>query len=76
MAASAFQTGESRSERSDSPVLTIDEVAALLGHRPRTIAEWARAQEIPGFKVGRKWFFFEDSLFEYLRARETGRSQR
>jgi excisionase family DNA binding protein len=74
VAASTLSTSEP-TNRSDR-VLTIEDVAEILGQRPRTIAEWARSQEIPGIKVGRKWLFFEDSIFEYLASRETGRARR
>ena len=43
--------------------------AALLLIHPETLAERARAGEIPGAKVGKKWVFIEADLLAYLRAK-------
>jgi excisionase family DNA binding protein len=50
-------------------LLTVHEVAAYLGHRPKTITAWIRAGDIPRVKIGRHWFIIEDDLREYMTAR-------
>ncbi len=45
------------------------EAAAFLRIHPDTLAERARAGEIPGCKIGRAWAFMPELLTEYLRAR-------
>lgn len=61
--ASSHRTVESGSGK----LLSTEEVAAILRVRPRTAAEWARTGEIPGFKIGRNWLFFEDRILAHLR---------
>lgn len=50
-------------------ILTVEEVAEILRVTPRTVAEWSRAGDLPGFKMGRNWLFFEDDLLEHLASR-------
>jgi excisionase family DNA binding protein len=47
----------------------IKEAAAFLRIHPDTLAERARAGEIPGCKIGRSWVFMPDLLTEYVRSR-------
>jgi excisionase family DNA binding protein len=49
----------------------IKEAAAFLRIHPDTLAERARAGEIPGCKVGRSWVFMPELLTEFLRAKST-----
>jgi excisionase family DNA binding protein len=62
-------------------LLTLAEVAAYLGQKPRTIAAWILDGELPGVKVGRHWLIIEDDLREYISMRSnmllanTGRRQ-
>lgn len=47
----------------------IKEAAAFLRIHPDTLAERARAGEIPGCKIGRSWVFMPELLNQYLEAR-------
>ncbi len=47
----------------------LKEAAAFLRIHPDTLAERARAGEIPGCKIGRSWVFMPDLLDEYVRVR-------
>jgi excisionase family DNA binding protein len=49
----------------------LKEAAAFLKIHPDTLAERARAGEIPGCKIGRAWVFMPELLSEYLRTRST-----
>jgi excisionase family DNA binding protein len=49
----------------------INEAAAFLRIHADTLAERARAGEIPGTKIGRAWVFMPKLLTEYLEARCT-----
>jgi excisionase family DNA binding protein len=48
--------------------LTLQQAAALLKIHPITLQAKARAGEIPGAKIGKRWVFVEIDLIEYLRA--------
>jgi excisionase family DNA binding protein len=50
-------------------LLTVAEVADYLGQAPRTIHEWIRKGELPGIKIGRRWFIVEEDLLAYIRSR-------
>lgn len=47
-------------------VLNVQEVAELLQVSPLTIKEWARAEKIPGAKVGRTWRFSKRQILEWI----------
>jgi excisionase family DNA binding protein len=48
--------------------LTLQQAAALLKIHPTTLQAKARAGEIPGARVGRRWVFVEGDLIDYVRA--------
>ena len=49
--------------------LNLKEAAALLKIHPVTLQDKARADEIPGAKIGRAWVFIEIDLLEYIRSK-------
>lgn len=51
----------------DAPaVIGSEECAALLGCEPEHVEELARAGELPGLKIGRRWRFVRVDLLTYL----------
>jgi hypothetical protein len=45
------------------PLLSAEQAAVLLGGiHPKTLMRWARRREIPGFQIGRGWFFRASQL--------------
>jgi excisionase family DNA binding protein len=49
------------------PLLSAEQAAVLLGHiHPKTLMRWARSGEIPGFQIGRGWFFRASQLNDWL----------
>jgi hypothetical protein len=49
--------------------LDLHGVAALCKAEPETIAQYARAGEIPGTKMGKSWVFLKDDVIAFLRKR-------
>jgi helix-turn-helix protein len=49
--------------------LDLDEAAAWLKIHPNRLQERAKAGEIPGAKIGRRWVFIEEDLALYVRSR-------
>ena len=45
-----------------SPLWTIDEVASYLQLTPETVRTMARQQEIPAFKIRRRWRFRKEDI--------------
>jgi excisionase family DNA binding protein len=39
------------------PMMTKEQVAALLHMQPETAARWARLGKLPGHRVGKRWLF-------------------
>jgi excisionase family DNA binding protein len=50
-------------------LLATPDVADYLGQKPRTIHDWIRKGELPGIKLGRRWFIVEEDLLAYIRSR-------
>lgn len=50
----------------DSPILTIDELAAYLKIPKSTVYKLAQEGRIPGQKVGRHWRFRQDAIDRWL----------
>ena len=46
---------------------TLDQAAAILGCKPRWLADQLRARRFPGRKVARKWMLSENDLDEIVR---------
>lgn len=49
--------------------LDLQGVAALFRAEPETIAQYARAGELPGTKMGKSWVFLRDDVLAFLRKR-------
>lgn len=61
----------SKHEHSFGRVLTKDQVAKLLNVSQRTLSRWhAEGDGPPMLKIGRQARYFEDSVIEWLKARE------
>lgn len=50
----------------DSPIMTLEEVAAFLKVSEQTVYELARSGNLPGRKVGREWRFFKPALINWF----------
>ena len=53
------------------PVWDCNQAARFLGLHPKTVKRMARAGEIPGCRLGRRWIFRPSELDALLRARVT-----
>ena len=47
-------------------ILTVEELADMLGVRPVTIRQWARERKLPTMRLGKYWRFRESSIREWL----------
>ena len=61
---------ESRESRPDR-LLTVDEVAARLQVKPRTVYHWVHEQYIPSIKLGSLIRFDQTSITTWVKKRET-----
>jgi excisionase family DNA binding protein len=52
-------------------VMTIAEVAAILGRKPKTIQNWVARREIPFVILKGRTVFIRESVREWLREKET-----
>lgn len=50
----------------------VDEAAELLGVNPRTISNWLRDNQLPGYKLPGKWLILREELREYMLSIWTG----
>lgn len=48
----------------NSPILTVPQIAELFGIEETTAQTWARKQIIPAFKIGKNWFFNRAKVLE------------
>jgi hypothetical protein len=45
------------------PLLNTEEAAGLIGGiHPKTLMKWARQNRVPGYQIGRGWFFRASEL--------------
>ena len=51
-------------------LITVEELAVIFGLAPQTIRNWIALGKIPHVKIGRKWFFQERSVQEWLNQKE------
>ena len=51
-------------------LITVQELARLLGFAPKTIQNWISLRRIPYLKVGGKVFFRRESLEKWLKRKE------
>lgn len=56
-------------------ILSVDEVAALLGCEPLTVQVAAGAGDLPGLKIGRPWVFPREALLSALNAKALAEAQ-
>src|SRR5690349_12750215 len=49
--------------------LDLQGVATLFKAEPETVAQYARAGELPGTKMGKSWVFLREDVLEFLRKR-------
>jgi excisionase family DNA binding protein len=64
--------GESEAKRKESnlePLLTSAEAANILRVNPKVLERWAKAGEIPAFKVGKFWRYRSSDLDEWVSSR-------
>lgn len=54
-------------EVEQSPFMTADEIALRLGIHANTVYVYAKAGQIPGERVGRRWFFKRGVIEQWLR---------
>lgn len=52
--------------------LGVEEAAEILGINPRTISNWLRDGQIPGYKLPGKWLILREELREYMATIWTG----
>lgn len=53
----------------DRAILTAEDVAELLSMNPQTVRRYGRDGRLPAYKLpgGRKFIFFRDEIYEFLR---------
>jgi excisionase family DNA binding protein len=51
--------------------LTVEQVCALYTLHPKTVQRLARRGEMPAFKVGKNWRFYDVDLIAHFRAQST-----
>lgn len=49
-------------------VLTVEQVARMLGFHPESIRRLAREEKIPAVKVRNKWRFLRDVIIDWIAA--------
>ncbi len=52
-------------------LLSVHDVAFLFGASERTIRYWAEVGELPGFKVGKHWRFWQRKILAHLEEAES-----
>jgi len=48
----------------ETPILNITQVSKLFGVEETTVRNWARNKMIPGYKIGKSWFFNRARVLE------------
>lgn len=51
------------------PLLTSREAAEILRVNPKVLERWAKAGEVPAFKVGKFWRYRESALEKWVETR-------
>jgi len=70
------QPGEDQPQLGPFPeVLDLEQAAAFLGAKVRTLAQMARDGEVPAKKVGREWRFSRPGLHDWLSGRLKARAE-
>lgn len=54
------------------PLLTVEEVAALLHLHPATVRAMAAGRKIPAARVGHRWLFLRADVMAWVQGRKTG----
>lgn len=47
-------------------IFTVEDIAKMFGVKETTVREWVSKGRIPGFKLGKRWFFKEDTVVEFI----------
>ena len=50
----------------------VDDVATLLGLNPRTVSNWLKDGQLPGYKLPGRWLILREELRDYLAQTYTG----
>jgi hypothetical protein len=59
----APMTGTEAQTTGFEPLLNTEEAARLIGGiHPKTLMKWAREARVPGYQIGRGWFFRASEL--------------
>jgi len=58
--------------RTRSGLLTINEVANLLGFHPVTLRDWAREGRLPALRIAGQWRFDRAEIAVWVEARRIG----
>ena len=53
-------------EYEENNILTIDDVALLLGFSTSKVYQMVRDQEIPCFKISRSWRFLKEDIYKWI----------
>lgn len=56
----------------DLKLYTVDELAALMGIRPKTIREYLKTGKLHGRKMAGRWYITEDAIAAYFERLEGG----
>ena len=51
-------------------ILTVEQIAELIGVTPYTVRQWARDRKIPALRLGKYWRFRESSIRQWLAEQE------
>ncbi len=70
---SSSRTGTaSKANQLNQPLLTVKEVAALIGMKAQTIYLWANQKRIPCYRIGSNLRFDRATVFAWLANQEEG----
>jgi excisionase family DNA binding protein len=51
-------------------ILTVEQLADMLGVTPYTVRQWAREHKLPTLRLGKYWRFRESSIRQWLADQE------
>ncbi len=61
------------STMTQTPIMTVGELASYLRLHEQTVYKMAKEGRVPAFKVGNRWRFREGDIREWLQAQQFGR---
>lgn len=47
-------------------IYTVEDIAQMFGVKNTTVREWVSKGRIPGFKLGKRWFFQEEAIISFI----------